>query len=241
MALRPLSDQVSRLLGGFNARTESQDTSDWKINDTTRFHELSNDFDRYQANDWVVTVVGTGTAAMVAGDGGRLALTTSGASGDNVCLQWAGGSGGVMPGFVFDSTKDLVIKAQFQVDDATLANWTFGLYIADTTPIASLPTEGFYMSKPAASTTISGNMIIGGTATQIAGGTMVAAAMQQLTMVYIASVGTWATFQNDVLIARSTVLTNKPTAALAPGIAVQAGSAVIRTMTLDYLLVAKER
>lgn len=238
----PYSAIPSRFPNGLNNCSEGQSMEDWKSLDESKFHNWLRDFDSYAAGDWVVTVVGTTpTAAQTTGDGGWLLLTTTAGSGDGIQLQWAGGAGSVIPSFSYDTTKDMVVKTKFKVDDATLSAFLIGMAIADTTLIASLPTSGFYLYKASGATSLIASTRAAATSTSITAAAMADDTFVDVALVYLAAIQSWGVYVNNAFVGSSAVLTNMPTALLAPSIALRAGSAAIRTATVDYLWCAKQR
>src|ERR1700742_2985418 len=67
--------QVARFYPGATDSSESGIFSDiYALDRTSKLHEYLNDFDSFGATDWNST--GAGSAALIAGDGGQLALTS---------------------------------------------------------------------------------------------------------------------------------------------------------------------
>src|SRR6185312_568221 len=107
--------------------------------DPQQLHTYWNDFDTYTAGDWVVTVVGSGTAALTAGDGGLLLVTNSAADNDAVTLQKTPAA------FAMTAGKAAWFACRFNVSDATQSDVQVGLVIVDTTPLDA--TDGIFFQK----------------------------------------------------------------------------------------------
>ncbi len=115
--------------------------------DPTKLHTYFNDFNSYNAADWVVTTVeaGTGSATEEIGDeaGGLLEITTDDADNDSTFLQLAKET------FKFVSGKKLHFKAQFTTiaggSSFVLGGFVIGLQIRDTTPLDV--SDGVYFQK----------------------------------------------------------------------------------------------
>lgn len=233
----------TRLTSGISTRKKGHPLANFPYPDPFKTFMSYTDFDSYTASDWTTTIVGTGTAALSVAsfDYGALLLTTSGASGDNVCLQ---GLANVRTAIVTPAVgKRLWFSTRIAVDDATNAAVVVGAHITDTTPVASLPTDGIYFSKPAAGTTINFVVANGGVSTSVAlPAPLVAATMMELAFFYDPRLSTIQYFQNGVSVGGA-ALTNLPTSAdaLRLSLAVQAGTAAIRTMSVDYALLANDR
>lgn len=210
--------------------------------DPTKFHTFFDDFDKYTAGDWVITTTeaGTGSAteALSSADGGELLLTNAAGDNDLDFLQWAGGSGSVYESYLFETGKKLFFKAKFQVSDATQSDLVMGLQIVDTTPLAV--TDGVYFIKADASTTLNMVVIKDSTSTTTAIGTMANATDIEVAFYYdgVSKVYGYA----DGVLKGSSVVTNLPDdEELAVSFGIQNGEAVAKTMTVDYIFVAKER
>lgn len=207
--------------------------------DPTTFHTYFNDFDNYIAGDWTVTKTQVGaTQAITNGDGGILLLTNTAANNDLVALQKVGES------FIFESNKELFFKCRFKVSDATKSALVFGLQVTDTSPLAV--SDGIYFSKAAASTSISFNAYKASTGTTASNVTTLADNTYITLSFYYDGNGYINYFAgtdslNPTYIGRiaSTNMPNTQTTTLS--FALSNGEAVAKTMSIDYIFVAKER
>lgn len=233
---------VTRLPNGLSTDVDSGPFADFAEPRWNRYHVWFDDFDNYTAASWVVTETLAGaTQGVTSGDGGILALVNSAADDDLNSIQWAGGAGAVTPSFTFDSTKDMFIATRFKVDDATQSDVLIGLAIADTTPIASLPANGIFFLKSDDAASLIVSLRASGTSTSLTVGTLSNDTYVDVAFVYNSTLGRWQVFLNNALVATTTTLTNAPSAALAPTITLQNGSAAARTLSVDWLFVAKQR
>jgi len=207
--------------------------------DPTRMHTYFNDFDAYAAGDWTVTETQAGeTQALTNVDGGVLLLTNSAADNDLNALQKVGES------FKFEAGKKLFFKARFAVSDATQSDFVIGLQITDATPLAV--TDGVYFRKDDGDANLDFVVIKDSTASTATAITTVVAAT------YI-TVGFYYNGVDEVVYAASTnslnptvlgklAITNLPDdEELTVSFGIQNGEAVAKTMSVDYILVAKER
>lgn len=203
--------------------------------DPSRCHVWFDDFDSYVAGNWTVTETQAGaTQAITAGDGGILALVNSAADDDLNQIQWA------VSTFRQTAGKKSWLKARFKVSDATQSDLLIGLYVADTSPVASKPTSGFFFQKLDGSTSLTLQVGSASTYSQLTLGTMVSDTYVTVGA-YYDGYSTITGYFNEVRVG-SVASTNLPTAAdNAVGIALQNGDANARTLSVDYLMVAKER
>jgi len=199
----------------------------------TKFHTYMEDFDYYAAADWTVTETQAGaTQALTNGDGGLLLLTNSAADDDLNALQKVGAS------FAFAAGKKLWFEARFKVSDATQSDFVMGLQGTDTTPLDT--TDGVFFLKADGSTSVSLLVEASSTATTTASVATVADdTFVRLGFWYDGDAAVYY-FVNGALGGKS-VTTNLPTADLRVSFGIQNGEAVAKTMTIDYVFVAKER
>lgn len=200
--------------------------------DPSAAHEWFNDFDNYTSGQWTVTETqGAATQAITAGDGGLLALVNSTANNDLNAIQWTNEI------FTFESGKRLWCKARFKIDDATSSALVVGLQTTDTTPLTTA--NGVFFRKSAASTTLNLVVCKSSTETVTAVTTMADNTNVVVGFAYdgVSAVVAYAAEGS----AGQSVTTNLPTVTLAPQIAVSNGTSAAKTLTIDYLMFAKER
>jgi hypothetical protein len=201
--------------------------------DPTLIHIWFDDFDKFTAGDWTVTAVGSGTSAISNADGGVLLLTNAAADDDSRFLQWTRET------FRFAAGKKLWFKARIQVSDATQSDFVLGLQITDTTPLAV--TDGVYFRKDDGDANLDFVVIKDSTATTAtAASTITAATWTELAFYYDGRTKILV-YKDDNLIATSAVTNLVDDEELTISFGVQNGEAVAKTMSIDYILVAKQR
>jgi hypothetical protein len=206
--------------------------------DPTTYHTYFDDFDEYHATNWTVTETDAGaTQALTDADGGVLLITNTAADNDLVALQKKGES------FAFEADKPTFFKARLKVSNATQSDFVIGLQITDTTPLAV--SDGVYFIKADDATTVDFKVVASSTATTASA----IATLADDTYYTFAFYYDGASYVNYYLgtdtlsptyLGRSAV-TNLPTTELTVSFALQNGSAAARTMSVDYIFVAKER
>ena len=205
--------------------------------DPTLFHEYFNDFDTYTAGDWVVTETDAGaTQALTAGDGGLLLITNTAADNDLVALQKTPAA------WTFTSGKKLFFRCRFKVSDATQSDLVFGLQVVDTTPLDV--TDGVYFLKADGSTAVSvvcrKNATTGSTsASSIA--TLANDTFIELGFYYDGEGKVAYEVNGNVVGSLDASSAYLPDTTCTVSFALQNGEGVAKTMTVDYVYVAKER
>jgi hypothetical protein len=213
--------------------------------DPTQFHTFFDDFDNFEADQWVITRVGaTPNEAIANADGGRLLLTMAATDDSSSSLQWSGDdAAGAVETFKFQVGKELWFKSRFQVSDVVQSDFIMGLQITDTTPLAV--SDGVYFRKDDGDSDLDLVVIKGGVATTTTM-TGVLANATDVTVGYYyngkaGTAGAIEIFVNDIKRATS-VVTNLPdTEELTVSFHMQNGEAVAKTMSLDYIFVCKAR
>ncbi len=228
---------VTRFPFGVTNVSDQNLFADFKANDPTQYHLYYQDFDVYTASDWVVTETDAGaTQALTAGDGGLLLITNSAADNDLVSLQKTPAA------WTFTVGKKAFFRCRFKVSDATLSDIVFGLQVVDTTPLDV--TDGVYFLKAAASTAIS--VVCRKDATTGSTSASSIATLADDTFIelgwYWDGVDT-VNYEVNGTVTGSLVAANLylPDADCTVSFALQNGEAVAKTMTVDYVMVAKER
>jgi hypothetical protein len=236
-----MAASVTRLPNGVSTNTPDQNLANWGLPDPTRYHTWFDDFDDYLAANWVRTATGTGTTVVNTGaDGGLLLTTNSAADNDAVFYQWSeNAAAGTAETFKFIAGKKLWFKSRLKVSDVTESDFVMGLQITDTTPLAV--SDGVFFRKDDGDTNLNFVVTKGSTATttvitgQLANDTFITLGF------YYNGVDKISIFINDAAVS-SSVITNLPdTEELTLSFGVQNGEAVAKTMSVDYILVSKER
>ena len=211
-----------------------------KLPDPIKFHQQTLDFDEYAAGDWTITTVegGTGSAteALTSADGGVLLLTNAAGDNDFDSLQW----GAPYESYLWEAGKDFFFKCRVKVNGATQSEMIVGLHITDTSPVAGI-TDGIYFFKDDASTTVSLVVNKNGTATTTSAGTMADDTWTTLGFYYSSKDRKFYIYKDNVL-AGTSINTNAPDdEEICLSFTIQNGEAVVKTMSIDYLSVGKER
>jgi hypothetical protein len=207
--------------------------------DPTVYHQYFNDFDTYVAGDWVVTETQAGATETLANeDGGSLLLTNTAADNDLVALQKVGES------FLFESGLPLFFKARFKVSDAIQSDLIIGLQITDTTPLAV--TDGVYFQKDDGDANLDFHVVKNSTSstetaiTTLANNTYITVGFYydgDSKIKYFAGTDS----RNPAYLGEVSI-TNLPNdEELTISFALQNGEAIAKTMSIDYIFVAKER
>lgn len=244
-----LNLQVTRWPNGATDQNPGGLLENLKRFNPATYHSMFDDFDSFTAANWVVTETDpAATEAVGASDGGILTLTNSAALNDLVSLQWAGGTGAALPTFTGNAANDLVFACSFAVLNALNAAFLVGFAVPDTSPIASLPTSGMFIHKPAAVLYPQGyiRQASVGQFTAQADIPMADATFYEMAIVYTAIDGVCTfyigspggkTASQFRVAAPPTV----PTSLLMPTIALQNGTAAAQSMFIDWFFAAKAR
>lgn len=205
--------------------------------DPTLFHEYFNDFDTYVAGDWTVTETdAAATQALTAGDGGLLLVTNTAADDDLVALQKNPAA------WTFTAGKKLFFRCRFKVSDATQSDVVIGLQVVDITPLDV--TDGVYFLKADNSTAFSvicrKDATTGSTsASSVA--TLANDTFIELGFYYDGNSKVFYEVNGAVIGSLDGSSAFLPDTICTVSFALQNGEAVAKTMTLDYVYVAKER
>ncbi len=201
--------------------------------DPSRMHMWFDDFDKYTAGDWTVTAVGSGSSAISNADGGVLLLTNAAADDDSRFLQWTRET------FKFQAGKKLWFKARIQVSDATQSDFVLGLQITDTTPLAV--SDGVYFRKDDGDANLDFVVIKDSTATTATAFSTITAATWTELAFYYDGKSSIRYYKDDAFVGTSVTTNLVDDEELTISFGIQNGEAVAKTMSLDFLLVAKER
>lgn len=229
---------VSRLENGVTTAKESEPLGNFILPDMTKAHVYWEDFDTFTAADWTITTVedgtgGSATEALTDGDGGLLLITNDNADDDSDFFNKVGES------FLFVAGKKLWFEARFKVSDATQSDVVIGLQITDTTPLDV--SDGVFFLKADGAATASFLVEKDNTATTTATvATLVDDTFIRLGFFFDGK-SKISIFVDGVKVEVS-VTTNLPDdEELTISFGIQNGEAAVKTMTLDYVLAAKER
>ena len=217
--------------------TNEPPDAEFAVPPASEAHQFFDDFDYINQDDWTTTHTsvgaGTGAAALADGDGGIIVVTNAANDADNTFLQKKGES------FKFVAGKKLWFETRFKVSDATDSTVVMGLQITDTTPLDT--TDGIFFLKADTATTFSGLVEKNNTATTTASVATVADDTYLTLGFFYNGVDAVRYFVNRAYVS-SSVVTNLPDDEdLTISFGIQNGEAVVKTMTIDYIMVAKER
>lgn len=239
---------TTNFINGVTNVQESQALGSYVAPDPTKCHAYMNDFDQFSVNtvttalaDWFPTLVGsTGTSAVITNaDGGVVLVTNGTTASDSLFFQWKGGQGAtVVETWKFEAGKPLWFKCRWKVSDATQSNVVIGLQITDPSPLSV--TDGVYFLKLDGSTTVNLLVTKNSTSTTTAAATLANDTYVTLAFFYDGS-DRIDIFLNDVRVA-SSVTTNLPDdEELTISFGIGNGEAAAKTMSVDYIFVAKQR
>jgi len=234
---------TTHFTNGVSNQTVGDPLYDYPYLDPFKFYSYVNDFFTYHASEWTITTTeaGTGSAteALTSQAGGALLVTN--AAGDND-LDFFNLKG---EAFKFVSTKRMFFKAKFKVNDATQSDVVMGLTITDTTPLDT--TDGIFFQKDDGDASIDFHIEKNNAASsKTAIGTLVNDTFITVAFVYEpsgnAGSGSFSIYMDDVRVGEETTLTNVPDdEELTVAFGIQNGAAVVKTMTIDYIICAVER
>lgn len=152
-------NQTTRLPNGVTNAAPWQTMGAAGIPDPSWAHVFHNDFDTYAAGDWTVSLVGTGTAALAAVDGGQLLLTTTAGIADADYLQ------PVVASFKLLAATDTYFKFSGVLSDVMNCVFYAGLIAKSATPLAAA--DGVYIAKPTGAAALELRCVIGGVTTTV--------------------------------------------------------------------------
>lgn len=226
-----------RYNNGITNRKKTELTGMMPVLDPTTMHVYFNDFDTYTAADWTITTTeqgnGDASEALTNVDGGVLLITNDAADNDADFFQKAGES------FKFVAGKKTWFKARFAVSDATQSDFVMGLQITDTTPLAV--NDGVYFRKDDGDALLDFVVTKDGTATTATGIHTVVDATYLVVGFYYNGVDEVKYYVDDVHLGTSVTTNICDDEELTVSFGIQNGEAVAKTMSIDYILVAKER
>lgn len=243
-------NRVTRYTPGLNSSTDQGIFSDLYLQDRMgKVHEYSNDFDQFVAADWVNT--GAGTAALVAGDGGLLAITSAVSVFQSLQKTPAN----------YQMTKNFRTWFRAQASlDSIVGNILAGLLNVTVTPFTGASqTDGAYFLSVVTTGVLTFNVAAGGVISSVnTGVVLVNAALANLAFYYDGAVypsapfgrvvwevsgpGVSANARGAIAVPAAGTIAAFPGAVnLTPTLAVNAPTAVARLLTVDSLYVAKDR
>lgn len=231
----------TRFTSGVTTALPTQPLANFGLPVPFSWHVWFDDFDNFEADQWLITRVGsTPTEAATSGDGGLLLLTMAATDDSSSSLQWSGDDASTaIECWKFQAGKRLMFAARFKVSDATQSDFVFGLQITDTTPLAV--TDGVYFRKDDGDANLDFVVLkdSAGTTTT-AFSTASNDTFMELAFHYDGKSGI-EIFKDGRKLATSALTGLPDDEELAISFHMQNGEAVAKTMTVDYIFVAKER
>lgn len=227
----------ARFPGGVTNALQNGPLGMYGAMDPTKYHIYWNDFDTFAVGDWTITTTEAGTGAATEAiadeDGGVLLITNDDADNDADFFQKVGES------FLFVAGKQLWFKARFKVSNATQSDVIMGLQITDTTPLAV--TDGVYFIKADDAATMDFVVVKNSTATTASAIATLANATYLTVAFHYDGVSAIKYFVDDVHLGTSVTTNLVDDEEMTISFGIQNGSAAARTMSVDYVLCAKER
>jgi len=233
---------TSRFINGVTNNTKENILGQLKDTDPTLLHTYFNDFDTYVAGEWTITTTeagaGNATEALTNADGGVLLITNDDADNDADFFNKVGES------FLMQSGKKAFFKSRFKVSDATQSDFIMGLQITDTTPLDV--TDGILLQRNDGDTNLDVYVEKNNTASSaaaiatIADDTYITVGFyynREDAVYYYAGTDS----KNPTLLGKLATTNLPDDEELTISFGIQNGEAAAKTMSIDYIFVAKER
>lgn len=232
-----MNNLTTRLPGGVTNVGDSSIFADLAQPNPALFHTYFEDFDYFTANDWTITTVeaggGSASEALTDEDGGVLLITNDAADDDSDFFNKVGES------FTFEAGKRLFFSSRFKVSDATQSDFVMGLQITDTTPLDV--SDGVFFMKDDGDANLDFYVEKDGTASSATAVATVSDDTYITVDFYYDGVDKVIYGVNGVPLG-SLATTNLPDdEELTISFGIQNGEAAAKTMSVDYILVMKER
>lgn len=231
----------TRFFDGVTTVRKSDPLGFYGLPDPTAWHVWYDDFDNYLAAEWVRTATGAGTTVVNTGADGGILLTTNAAADDNsVFYQMSeNAAAGTAETFKFVAGKKLFFKTRMNVSDVTQSDFVIGLQITDTTPLDA--SDGVFFRKDDGDSDLDCVVVKGSTATTNTVSGLLANSTFIVLAFYYNGKDEVTFYANGAKIATSATTNLPDTEELTISFGVQNGEAVAKTMSIDYIFVAKER
>jgi len=213
--------------------------------DPFKYYMYHDDFFEFHNGIYTITTTeaGTGSAteAITFGAGGQLLIKNAAGDNDLDFLQLKGES------FLWDSTKRMFFTARFKTNDATQSDIIMGLQITDTAPLDV--TDGIYFFKPDGDTqpdfVIEKDNDFGISILEMnamADDTFVTLSFEYDPLDVATGGPVFRAYQDDVKVGQIASTVNAPDdEELTLSFGIQNGEAVVKTLTIDFLMIAVER
>lgn len=215
--------------------------ADFGMPDPTRYAVFWEDFHRSGsattalALNWIITTTEAGASSasevITDEDGGVLLVTNDAADDDNDFFQ------SVAETYTFETDKKLWFKARFKVSDATQCDFVMGLQVRDTSPLAV--SDGVWFQKDDGDTNLDFHVAKSSSQTDVAA--IATVSTSYLTVAFYYDGAGTLTYYVDNEPLGTAAVTNLPSTQLTVSFGLQNGEAAAKTMSVDYIFVAKER
>lgn len=232
------SNEVTRFPGGVNNSRLDTIFSSMPFNDPTKFHAVDEDFDYFVAGDWTITETQAGaTQALVAGDGGQIALVNSAADDDVNQIQK------LPAAFLPVIGKRLFMKCRFSVSDLVDSDVAIGIVnaSADATVLAN-SVDGIFFLKADNANSVSifcRQDNAAGSVTAVVGALV--AGFNDLDAYYDGGDRLYFALNGAVVGSLAVSAAVFPNAITTITASLKNGAAAAKTLTVDRIFVAQER
>lgn len=202
------------------------------------FTDFTEFFTNAAADDaWVITSTeagsGSATEVVTDEDGGVLLVTTDDADNDHTFIYQ------IAETVLYESGKKMAFQARLKVSDATQTDWFVGLNVRDTTPLDTTDAIRFFSDDGDANI----DWRIEGSNTETEEAAIATAAddtYMTLTFTYDGR-GNWELWKDGVKVSTVADPANTPTSEMTIAFGIQNGEAAAKTLSIDWIFVAKER
>jgi len=224
---------TTRIEDGLTNTTKKSPFGNYIAACPTNVHSYFNNFDTYTAADWLVDRVGTGTTALVNGNGGLVTITNSALNGDYVVNNKNKDS------FLVAAGKPIWFSSRLKISDTILSLLIIGLKVGSETVGALV--SGIFFIKELGTPNLSFKLMDSlGINENTNVCTMVSNQFTELSFFYNGSDrvevfcnGDYVTFLNLDNMPFGTTLT--------PAFGIYSAESAIKTLTVDYIFSSKAR
>jgi len=232
---------TTRFPNGLTTAKKTAPLGEFVLPDPTTAHVYWEDFDRFRAADWIITVVeagaGSATQALTDGDGGRLLLTNDNAIADRITLALSAEN------VLFERGKKLWFSTRIKISEIGNNIVIIGLILKSVTNPTGVVTDGVYFQLDGGANNI--EFIVIKNSQQIfttANPTLTANTDFTLSYFYDGKDKITVYFNGGIIFTVATSTTTLPDdEVLGPMMFTENFTAVAHTLEIDYIMVAKER
>ena len=238
----------TRYLSGVSTQSVTQSLGNFPLPNPSAVYLRFDDFNQYRAADWTVTTgANAGTAASVNGPGGLIALTTAAVStADYEHLNAA------PLDITFNYGQQVWHTTQLKISEIVTSSFFTGIIAGAPGPTIA-PTDGIYLRKLSGVSTIDLVLVKASISTVVTLPAIYKDSNGVLQPVLTANTNvklgfyfngkdTVSAFVNDYMTGSQTILTNLPVGILlSQAMGLVNGSAVAKTLTVDWALSSQDR